>query len=144
MGIMGNPSTGALVRYEQLRQRCDVLSEAEIEQRLPVWHALSELFLDTEQREQDYRYIADALRSSGYGIGELRTILEEEVAPAFITNLLSVAGEWAGWSREDVRDIMLRSLRSRSRLSPLRWLRKRIHRRHVREEWEKLAAMMSA
>jgi hypothetical protein len=121
-----------------------MMTEAEIEQRLPVWHALSDLFLDTELQPYDYRTIAEALRSSGYQVDELRDVLEEEVAPAFATNLMSVAGEWAGWSEDEVRDIMLRSLRSGSRRSPIRWLRKRILRRHVREEWEKIKALLEA
>jgi hypothetical protein len=115
-----------------------VLSEAEIGRRLPVWHALSDLFVDTELQPRDYRAIADALRNSGYSAAEFRAILEDEVTPAFMPNLLSVAGEWEGWSLEDVREIMLRSLQSRRGYSPLRWLGKRSARGFVREEWGRI------
>ena len=115
-----------------------MLSAAEIEKRLPAWHALSDLFLDTELQPTGYRHIARVLGSSGYSPAELRAILDEEVAPVFVSNLLSVAGEWAGWGEEDVCELMLHSLRRRWRLPLLSWLKRRIHRRHVAEEWAKI------
>jgi hypothetical protein len=118
-----------------------MLSRSEVEQRLPVWHALSDTFLDTQLRPLDYRWIAGILKKSGYTQAQLRTIFEEEVGPAFIVNLLSVAGEWAGWSEEEVRRIMMRSLAPR--FSPLRWLRKRLARRTVAEEWQKIAPLLA-
>ena len=97
-----------------------MLSGVEIERRVPVWHALSDLFLDTELQAEDYRRMADVLRRSGHSPGELRAILQEEVAPIFFVNLLSVAGEWAGWSEDDVREIMLTSLPRRRKSPPMR------------------------
>lgn len=118
-----------------------MLSEAEIERRLPVWHALSDLFLDTELQPSDHKWIASVLDSSGFSKAELRAILEEEVAPAFGVNLLSVAGEWTSWSEEEVRVIVLRSL---NRHFPLgRWIGKPLTRRMVDENYRKIEALLA-
>ncbi len=117
-----------------------MLTSSQIERRVPVWHALSDLFLDTELQPPDHERIAGALRRSGYSIVELRTILDEEVMPAFAFNLLAVAGEWVPWDEEEVRAIMLRSLQARRRPPLGRRLLKRIHRRYLDAEWAKICA----
>jgi hypothetical protein len=120
-----------------------VLSPSDIDRRSPVWHCLSQLFLDMELQGQDYESIAGRLRASGYSIEELHRILQDEVTPAFASNLASVAGAWAGWSENTVRDIIVRSLQKRERsiwrILPLRWA----HRRHVEAEWQKLAPLLA-
>ena|SRR5688572_26148903 len=113
---------------------------AEIERKLPVWAAFSNLFLDTELQDQEYRSIARTLRSSGYSPDQLRSILLDEVAPAFVFNLVDVAGEWTPWSEDDVRRIMLRS---RSALPPIQWVKRRMFKRHVEAEWEKIALLLA-
>ena len=70
------------------------------EERLLVWDALSELFLDTELSERDVKRLADGLAQSPYSIAELKDILYFEVYPACKWNLLSVAGEWAFFDRK--------------------------------------------
>jgi hypothetical protein len=40
------------------------------------------------------------MRRSGYKIEELREIYLFEVAPVLFPNLLSIAGEWAGFDEE--------------------------------------------
>ena len=107
----------------------------DIARKLPVWTAFSDLFLDTELQEEDYARIAAVLGASGFSPAELERILADEVAPAFGSNLLQVAGEWAPWSEEEVRAIMQRPVR---KFAPLRALTKWMMRRHVREEWAKL------
>jgi hypothetical protein len=74
--------------------------EAEIERRKPVWAALSDLWLDTEQTVNDLQRIAGVMRRSGYSIDKLREIYLFEVAPVVFLNLLTVAGEWAGFDEE--------------------------------------------
>jgi hypothetical protein len=71
--------------------------ETEFERRKPVWIALSDLWLDTELMEDDLGRIAEVMRRSGYEVEELREIYLFEVAPVVFPNLLSVAGEWAGF-----------------------------------------------
>jgi hypothetical protein len=119
-----------------------MLSQSDIDRRLPVWHGLSQLFLDTELQPQDYASIAGQLRASGYSTQELHRILLDEVVPAFAANLDGVAGEWAGWSENTVRDLVLRSLQEKDglmrRILPMR----RAHLRHAEAEWQKLAELL--
>jgi len=74
--------------------------EVEIERRKPVWAALSELWLDTELEDDDLQRIAGVMKRSEYSINELRDIYLFEVAPVVFPNLLTVAGEWAGFDEE--------------------------------------------
>ena len=111
---------------------------------MPVWHALSDLFLDTEPQPDDYRRIAGCLRASGFERKELRAILDEEVAPAFLFNLLDIAGEWCPWSAEEVREIVLRSLQFRYPRSPLRWLRRAMIRTYIADQWSKIEPLLDA
>ncbi|MCE7795098.1 hypothetical protein LWE61_00855 [Sphingobium sufflavum] len=115
-----------------------MLTDAERERRLPVWHALSDLFLDTESQPEDFDRIAATLRASGYPTDVLHRILVEEVAPAFGPNLFSVAGEWAGWSIDAVRETMT-ALLARPPRRVWRWLTARMLRRHLDEPWAELA-----
>lgn len=68
--------------------------------RLPIWRTLSELFLDTELDEKTFKYIAAELEKSGVSTQEAERILWNEVFPVLESNLTSVAGVWDGWSDE--------------------------------------------
>lgn len=74
-----------------------LLTPPELARRRPVWAALSELFLDAELEEADYRRMACTLRDSGYAPAEWQGILRTEVAPVVGGNLFSAAGGWAGF-----------------------------------------------
>lgn len=82
--------------------------------RRPVLEALSNLFLDTEV-SLDRQWRIDVLAASPYSIEELEYILIDEVYPICKYNLLSVAGEWAGfdlgWLEDQVRRRLNSSLR---------------------------------
>jgi hypothetical protein len=71
--------------------------DADVATRRPVWAALSELFLDGNLDSVDVNRIAKTLASSHYSLDELDQILLWEVYPACRSNLLSIAGEWAGF-----------------------------------------------
>ncbi|MBC8731289.1 hypothetical protein [Paraburkholderia sp. UCT2] len=122
-----------------------MLKPDEVERRLPVWVALSELFLDAEFDEIACRYVAERLRCSGFGLQELEDILRDEVAPAFLPNLL-VAGEWSGWSPEAVRDIVLSHLEKQSNRPRLPVILRRRWRQWTMEpvarDWEKVKATL--
>src|SRR3954447_14108020 len=92
------------------------LERGEIERRKPVWIALSDLWLDTELTEVDLRRIAEVMRRSGYEVEELRQIYHFEVAPVVFPNLLSVAGEWAGFEEEWLVNEVTKQARSRNRV----------------------------
>lgn len=79
----------------------------DIERRLPVWKAISDLFLDIEVTSF-HNVIAITLEKSGYDLETLEKIYYYEVAPVCYGNLLSVAGEWAGFSEEGLRQEIVR------------------------------------
>ncbi len=88
------------------------LSEDELRRRRPVWNALSELFLDTALDEGDRRRIAVQLHASGYSDSQLEAIYGDEVAPVCAPNLMTVAGEWAGFDPEWLERSILARRRS--------------------------------
>jgi len=69
-----------------------------IDARIPVWVALSDLYLDTDVGLL-HGHIADTLAASPYPIDALHEMLMYDVHPALYMNLMSVAGEWAGFDR---------------------------------------------
>jgi hypothetical protein len=79
-------------------------SESVVEKRMPVWSALSELFLDTELHHADRERIAAMLAASPYSEEKLEEILRFEVTPTLRANLLSIAGEWAGFDEAWLRE----------------------------------------
>ena len=72
----------------------------DLERRVPVWEAISELFVDSATDERDIAYIAARLRDSGYDDATLHAIHASEVAPVCAWNLLGIAGIWQGFQRE--------------------------------------------
>ncbi|WP_420126389.1 DUF7079 family protein [Longimicrobium sp.] len=80
------------------------LSAVEVEVRLPVWDAIADLFLDTVVDTPMLQRVADELARSPFSIDELRQIYLFEVAPVVHRNLKIVAGEWAGFGREWLRE----------------------------------------
>ncbi|HSF11437.1 MAG TPA: hypothetical protein VLA50_00555 [Erythrobacter sp.] len=114
------------------------LSDAEIARRLPVWTALSELFLDQELQPSDYRRIAAVIDQSGYSPVEAEKMLRNEVAPAFVVNLWSVAGEWQGWPEEYVRERVLEKRGSTFAQLTTRLFNNRL----LASEWANVAAFL--
>lgn len=80
------------------------LSNNEMEFRQKVWDALSNFYLDTELTKDDYDVIAEALINSNLSIEQLKEIDKYEVYPTLQFNLLSPAGEWAGFDRAWLND----------------------------------------
>ena len=67
------------------------------QQRLPLWRAFSEFFLDTERDAVSFEYVAREIRASGLSLAEAESVLWNEVFPVLAQNLLDLAGVWAGW-----------------------------------------------
>ena len=67
--------------------------------RVAVWMAMAEHFLDTETRH-DLPTTARRCVEAGMTISEARDVWRYEVTPAVCFNVLSVAGEWAYWDRD--------------------------------------------
>lgn len=80
-----------------------------LKRRLPVWAALSDLFLDTDVT-LFYADIASVLRKSRYTPEDVEHILWEEVGPAFHTNLIADDRVWSSWTQDDVYDIVMQHL----------------------------------
>ena len=92
-----------------------MLDEQQIQKRRPLWSALSELWLDTELSFEDLERIARVMADSGLTIKQLREVYLVEVAPVVSPNLLTVAGEWAGFDDEWLYSQIQRNLRDRPR-----------------------------
>ncbi|EGT5683108.1 hypothetical protein ACI49Z_004272 [Cronobacter turicensis] len=120
------------------------LTDAEIASRVPVWHALSEIFTGRELQDYDYRWMAQVLKASGKSREKILTILDEEVAPALQINLLyNPAPVMQGWSEEDVKEMVLAYVIRKptliERLVPAPILSKR-RRKYIQTEIERLCA----
>lgn len=98
-------------------------SEEQICERMPVWDALSEFFLDTELTAQDHQRIASALARSRYAEEELHDILRHEVYPACSLNFVCVAGAWGTFGEDWIRERIAPHYdhRPRFRLPSVRW-----------------------
>lgn len=97
-------------------------TDAEINERFPVWNVLSEFWLDGYLVESDYERIAEKLKASPYSNEELFKICIYEVAPAVSRNLLSIAGEWGAFEPEWLKNrIIKKSPNPNSYLSPGIW-----------------------
>lgn len=96
----------------------------DLEQRRPVWSVLSELYLDTELDESDHERICSVLARSKYSVGQLEEILYRELHPVLFGNLLSVAGEWAGFDEQWLEhSILVLKLRPRTyAIVPWKWM----------------------
>ncbi|MDK2761324.1 MAG: hypothetical protein KYX64_08180 [Sphingopyxis sp.] len=110
-------------------------SDDEANARLPIWCAFAELFLDTEQRPEDCRRIGEVISGRGFDRPALFVILAEEVAPAFAHNIfLDIAGEWAGWPSDYVRERVLTVIEK----GPSWLLPKKRVADYVEQEWLKI------
>ena len=90
-----------------------------IEERKPIWIVLSDFYLDTELEESDFRHIAATIIDSPYTIEEVKEINKYEIFPSLQTNLLSVAGEWAGFEEAWLVDRITKSITNRSALNKI-------------------------
>jgi hypothetical protein len=85
-------------------EKIEILNKLIEEQREPIWHSLSELYLDTKLESDDLYAIAFTFVNSPYTLTQIRLIESYEVAPILLPNLMSLAGEWAGFDREWLKE----------------------------------------
>ena len=90
-----------------------------IEQRRPIWTALSEFYLDTELQDSDFRQIAFTILESPYSLEEVKAINKYEVFPILQANLLSTAGEWAGFDENWLVDKITSRLNNKTKLTDI-------------------------
>jgi hypothetical protein len=86
-----------------------------LEERIPIWLALSEFYLDTGLDDSDLRHIAYTFLESPYSFEEIKAINKYEVFPVLQSNLYSVAGNWAGFDEIMLADTISTRLRNVSR-----------------------------
>lgn len=111
-------------------------ADAVIAERLPVWGALSELFLDTEIEEADLDRLAAVLAASAYAEEKLEEILRFEVTPVLKANLQCMAGEWAGFDPAWLREKLAPRIDTRPFLRwPVSWW--------VRTPWRRIKSKVS-
>ena len=65
---------------------------------------MAELYLDTELDEDQLRRIARVFAASGYIWAEIKQINYDDVAPALWFNVQDIAGKWAGWDEDWLRE----------------------------------------
>ncbi len=90
-----------------------------IEERKPIWIALSDFYLDTELQESDFRHIAFKIIESPYSLEKVKKINKYEIFPVLQLNLMSVAGEWAGFDEEWLINSINESLSKRNTVKKL-------------------------
>jgi hypothetical protein len=130
--------------HSQLLYAIEMNETLNIEERKPIWIALSEFYLDTELQESDFRNIAFKIIESPYSLEEVKNINKYEVFPVLQPNLLSVAGEWAGFQEEWLINSITDSLTKRNSIKragiegswlTFKWMQK--------DYWEKLENALS-
>jgi hypothetical protein len=80
-----------------------ICAGTKVDERMPVWRALSEFFLDTTLNDDDCDRVAAILAASPYTEEQLEDILRYEVLPVCRWNLISIAGDWAAFDDEWLR-----------------------------------------
>lgn len=85
-----------------------------IEQRKPIWIALSGLYVDTELKDHDFKYIAVKIKESPYTIEQARQIDKKEVFPVLYPNLLAVTGVWSGFEEQWLISEISKTIRKRT------------------------------
>lgn len=87
------------------------LSDHELSKRVLVWHALSDLFTARELQDYDYQWMVKVLKESGLSKETIFQIIDDEVAPALLGNLLfNPTPVMDGWEPEEVKELVLRYL----------------------------------
>jgi hypothetical protein len=74
-------------------------NDGETNERVEVWIALAQHFLDSETR-QDIPACAWRCLQSGLTVEQARNVWRYEVTPAVFPNIWSMAGEWGCWNRQ--------------------------------------------
>lgn len=93
------------------------MNKSELKNRKPIWQALSNLYLDVELQTEDFKEIAAVFNESAYTIEEIRKIDLYEVFPLLQLNLLSMAGEWAGFDEDILEEECIKKWKLRKNIT---------------------------
>jgi hypothetical protein len=105
--------------------------------RKPIWKCFSAFYLDTELQESDFQGIAETIIKSPYSFEEVKVIDKYEIFPVLQSNLLQVAGEWAGFEEDWLLGEITATLQNTSKLRIFRieiyyWLFRWMHKDYWR------------
>ncbi len=121
----------------------------QLPERIDLWHAMSELYLDEEITTGAYLSIASRLASSNLSFKELDTVFYNEVHPVLCWNLKAVAGHWGDFGKEWVAEQITKELKTIPKES---WRARMQHKKRdaeaarlkelVRCDWEKVKLLI--
>lgn len=119
------------------------LSDHELSKRVLVWHALSDLFTARELQDYDYQWMVKVLKESGLSKETIFQIIDDEVAPALLGNLLfNPTPVMDGWEPEEVKELVLRYLHKKptiiEKIFPRKSLIKK-RRKNIQSELSRLS-----
>ncbi|HCR75144.1 MAG TPA: hypothetical protein DIW37_01805 [Chryseobacterium sp.] len=90
------------------------------DERKPIWIALSDLYLDTELKQDFHlKYIATTISQSSYTFDEVKKINKYEVFPVLFSNLLQPAGEWFAFDERIIINSIIEWIESKKPLDLL-------------------------
>lgn len=92
----------------------DKLTTTEIEQRTPVWFALSRLWAGQDLQDNDLEKMAQTMVDSGYSLSELRVICDSEIAPVLLKK--GISKQWASFDEAWLAQQIMNELNK-----PKRW-----------------------
>jgi hypothetical protein len=95
---------------ERPARSCD--AEAQIRERIPVWQAISRLWLAQSLTDGDLSGIAQALADSAFDWAQIERICVYEVAPVVHENLRKPGGVWGSFNPGWLRKAILRHVRN--------------------------------
>lgn len=138
-GVAGHAATRGMEALRSSRQLritpAPVARLATPDARLPLWRAMSDLFLDTQTEDYMYRDIVQEIRASGLTLAEAESVFWNEVYPGLWLNLLSMTGVWGGFDPRWLRDCL--------KVKPMRKPRRRLFpwiASEMRGEWARVVA----
>jgi hypothetical protein len=88
------------MQLKRLRKSSLIITSSFIEERKPIWIALSEFYLDTKLSENSFIYITKTFKDSTYSLEEIKQINKYEVYPIIYQNLLSMYSVWNGFDEK--------------------------------------------
>ncbi|WP_372369446.1 hypothetical protein [Candidatus Uabimicrobium sp. HlEnr_7] len=103
------PGQSFIKNKELTAKELELLESLELDKRLPIWKAISNLFLDVDI-EFLHGSIAQTLANSQYNLQMLNDIYNNEVAPVCYSNLFFVIGKWSGFSEESLKINIIKRL----------------------------------
>jgi len=90
-----------------------------LEDRKPIWIALSRFYLHTVLDDPDFKYIASTILKRPYTFDEVKTINKYEVFPILQRNLGSIAGVWAGFDEDWLVEKIVTGIKNKTRFDAI-------------------------